>query len=242
MPDQDAAEPEIAPWLLALAELVGRETQPSRLPYVPQITLRLAVETARLWEQIERDLKLRGWPPYWAFAWAGGIALARHVLEHPELVAGRRVLDFAAGSGIVGIAAAQAGAARVVANDIDPLAVVAISFNADLNGVAIEASVVDLMAEASGFDPKTFDVVLVADIFYAREWAARALAFLEGCRSAGCDVLIGDPGRADLPVERLVKVSSHAVPVTRDCQFFGAQADEPSQQELRAADVWRFAG
>lgn len=242
MPDQDAAEPEIAPWLLALAELVGRETQPSRLPYVPQITLRLAVETAPLWEKIERDLKLRGWPPYWAFAWAGGIALARHVLEHPELVAGRRVLDFAAGSGIVGIAAAQAGAARVVANDIDPLAMVAISFNADLNGVAIEASVADLMAEASGFDPKTFDVVLAADIFYAPELAARALAFLERCRSAGCDVLIGDPGRADLPVERLVKVSSHAVPVTRDCQFFGAQADEPSQQELRAANVWRFAG
>jgi predicted nicotinamide N-methyase len=240
LPDQNPAEPEIAPWLMAAAELVERETQPTRLPDAPEITLRLAVETPPLWQKIERDLKLRsGFPPYWAFAWAGGIALARHVLDHPDLVAGRRVLDFAAGSALVGIAAAKAGATHVVANDIDPLAAVAISFNADLNGVAIAASVDDLIPADSGFDPRTFDVVLVADVFYAPELAARALAFLARCRAAGCTVVIGDPGRADLPVDRLEKLSSRAVTVSRDCQFFGAQPPG-GQLELRAANVWRF--
>jgi len=241
LPEPDTAEPDLSPWLLALAEMVERETQPTRLAYVPEITLRLAVETAPLWQKIERDLKLRQGPPYWAVAWAGGLALARHVLDKPALVAGRRVLDFAAGSGLDAIAAAKCGAARVVANDIDPLAAVAISFNADLNGVPIAASVEDLMPAHNGFDPASFDVVLVGDVFYAPELAARALAFLERCRAAGCEVLIGDPGRADLPVARLDKMSSHAVTVTRDCQFFGAQADDPSKQDLRAANVWRFA-
>jgi predicted nicotinamide N-methyase len=241
LPEQKTAEPEFAPWLIAMAELVQRETEPTRLPNVPEIALRLAVETAPLWQKIERDLKLRYGPPYWAVAWAAGLALARHVIDHPALVAGRRVLDFAAGSGIVAIAAAKAGAARVVANDVDPLAVIAISLNADLNGVAIEAIVDDLMPADSDFDPAAFDVVLVADIFYAPELAARALSFLARCHAAGCEVVIGDPGRADLPVDRLEKVSSHAVPVTSDCQFFGAQPPDASPLELRAANVWRFA-
>jgi predicted nicotinamide N-methyase len=238
---QTAAAPDLSPWLMALAEMVERETQPTSLAHVPEITLRLAVEVAPLWQKVERDLKLRLGPPYWAVAWAGGLALARHVLDHPGLVAARRVLDFAAGSALVGIAAAKAGAARVVANDIDPLAAVATSFNADLNAVAIEASLADLMAADSGFDPAGYDVVLVGDIFYAPELAARALAFLQGCRAAGCEVLIGDPGRADLPVDRLVRVSSHTVPVTRDAQFAGASAIDPAQQDLRIANVWRFA-
>jgi predicted nicotinamide N-methyase len=241
LPDPPAAAPELHPWLLALAEMVERETRPTRLPYLPEITLRLAVEIAPLWQKVERDLKLKLGPPYWAVAWAGGLALGRHVLDHPKLVAGRRVLDFAAGSALVGIAAAKAGAAHVVANDIDPMAAVAASFNADLNAVAIEASLTDLMAANSGFDPTAYDVVLVADVFYAPELAARALAFLEGCRAAGCEVLIGDPGRADLPVDRLVKISSHTVPVTRDAQFAGASAVDPAGQDLRAANIWQFA-
>ena len=246
LPEQKTAEPELAPWLTAMAELVQRETQPTRLPYPPEITLRLAVETAPLWQKIERDLKLRYGPPYWAVAWAGGLALARHVIDHPALVAGRRVLDFAAGSGIVGIAAAKAGAAVVAASDVDPLAVIAISLNADLNGVAIEANVDDLMPADSGFDPAAFDVVLVGDIFYTPDLAARAIAFLSRCCAAGCAVLIGDPGRADLPVDRLEKVDSYEVLVTRDCQFFGAQPQGASRQDasgldLRAANVWRFA-
>jgi len=227
---------------MAAAELVQRETEPTRLPDVPEIALRLAVETPPLWEKIETELDIRsGFPPYWAFAWAGGIALARHVLDHPDLVAGRRVLDFAAGSALVGIAAAKAGAARVVANDIDPLAAVAISFNADLNGVALAASVDDLLPVDAGFDPTTFDVVLVADVFYAPELAARAIAFLARCRAAGCTVVIGDPGRRDLPLDRLEKLGNYAITVTRDCQFFGAQAPG-GQVELRAANVWKFIG
>jgi predicted nicotinamide N-methyase len=242
LPDQDSVEPEIPPWLMAAAGLVQRETEPTGLPDVPEITLRLALETPPLWQKIEIDLNLRtGFPPYWAFAWAGGIALARHVLDHPDLVAGRRVLDFAAGSGLVGIAAAKAGAAHVVANDIDPLAAVAISFNADLNNAAVAASVDDLLPADSGFDPTTFDAILVADAFYAPELAARALAFLARCRAAGCTVLIGDPGRRDLPVDRLEKVGSYAITVTRDCQFFGAQPPG-GQRELRAANVWKFVG
>jgi len=240
--EDTAADAELHPWLMACAEMVERETQPTRLSYVPEITLRLAVEISPLWQKVERDLKLKLGPPYWAVAWAGGLALARHVLDHPDLVAGRRVLDFAAGSALAGIAAAKAGAAHVVANDIDPLAAVATSFNADLNAVAIEASVTDLMAADSGFDPADYAVVLVGDIFYAPELAAHALTFLEGCRARGCEVLIGDPGRIDLPLDHLVKVSSHVVPVTRDAQFAGASSVDPAEQDLRAASVWRLTG
>jgi predicted nicotinamide N-methyase len=241
-PDETVADPELHPRLLAWAEMIELETQPTRLAYVPEITLRLAVEIAPLWQRIERELELTIGPPYWAVAWAGGIALARHLLDHPDLVKGRRVLDFAAGSALAGIAAAKAGAGHVVANDIDPLAAVATSFNADINAVAIEASLTDFMAADSGFDPAHYDVVLVGDIFYAPELAAHALTFLDGCRAGGCDVLIGDPGRIDLPLEHLVKVSSHSVPVTRDAQFAGASSIDPTQQDLRAANVWRLVG
>jgi len=234
------ARSELHPWLKALAEMVERETQPTRLPYVPEITLRLAVEIAPLWQKVERDLKLKLGPPYWAVAWAGGLALARHVLDHPELVAGRRVLDFAAGSALVGIAAAKAGAMRVVANDIDPMAAVATSFNAALNAVAIEANVANLMAADSRFDPADHDVVLVGDVFYAPDLAGHALTFLDGCRAGGCEVLIGDPGRIDLPLDHLVKVSHHTVPVTRDAQFAGASSVDPAERDLRAASVWRL--
>src|SRR5262249_732018 len=212
------APDDLAPWLRAMLALVERETRPVALPDIPEITPRLAVETAPLGQKVERDLRLRGGPPYWAFAWAGGIALARHVLDHPDLVAGRRVLDFAAGSGLAAIAAAKRGAAHVIASDVDPLAVIAITLNAEANGVRVETDVTDLMA-ATEFDPAAFDVVLVGDVFYAPDLAARALAFLERCHRAGAAVLIGDPGRAALPVERLRKVSERDVRVSRDCQF-----------------------
>lgn len=240
--EEAAADLELHPWLMACAEMVELETQPTRLSYVPEITLRLAVEVSPLWQKVERDLKLKLGPPYWAVAWAGGLALARHVLDHPDLVKGRRVLDFAAGSALAGIAAAKAGAAHVVANDIDPMAAVATSFNADLNAVAIETNVANLMAADSGFDPADYDAVLVGDIFYAPELAAHALAFLDGCRAGGCEVLIGDPGRIDLPLDHLVKVSSHIVPVTRDAQFAGASSTDPAEQDLRAASVWQLVG
>ena len=116
--------------------------------------------------------------------------------------------------GLIGIAAAKSGAAHVIANDVDPLAVIAISLNADANGVAVEASGVDLLPPDSGFDPASVDVVLVGDVFYDHDLAGRAVAFLERCRVAGCLVLVGDPGRADLPIGRLTKISDQSMPVT----------------------------
>jgi predicted nicotinamide N-methyase len=236
----EPAEEQLAPWLLAMVELVHNETWPTPLPYVSGISLRLTPDVVPLWDKIERELRLRRGPPYWAFAWAGGLALARHLVDHPELVAGRRVLDFAAGSGLVGLAAARCGAASVIANDVDPLAAVAISLNADQNGVTIAASADDLLSADSTFDPGTVDVVLVGDAFYERDLAARALAFLARCRAAGCEVLIGDPGRADLPLDRLTKLADHAVPVTRDCQYVAATTQDPPDYELRAAAVWKL--
>jgi predicted nicotinamide N-methyase len=227
---------ELAPWLRQMVEVVQAETTPTRLPYVPEITLRLAPETVPLWSRIELELDLHLGPPYWALAWAGGLALARHVIDHPGLVAGRRVLDLASGSGLTAIAAAKSGATHVLAADIDPVAVVGMSLNADDNGVAIEATAADLLGEDSGFDPATVDVVLVGDVFYAPDLAARALAFLARCRAAGCEVLIGDPGRAALPVARLEKICDQAVPVTRGCQFVASVAD----YELQATAVWRL--
>ena len=229
---------DLAPWVLAMVNFVDAETSLVALPYVPEIALRLAVESVPLWDKIERELKLRGAPPYWAFAWAGGLALARHLVDHPHLVAGRRVLDFAAGSGLAAIAAAKGGAAHVLASDIDPLAVVAISLNAQANGVEVEANADDLLSPDSTFDPADVDVVLVGDVFYERSLAARSLAFLERCRAAGCVVLIGDPGRADLPLDRLTKISSQAVSVTRDCQYLAAPSGQDGLADLRAVSVW----
>jgi predicted nicotinamide N-methyase len=142
--------------------------------------------------------------PYWAYWWAGGLALARYLLDHPQAVAGRRVVDLGAGSGLVAIAAARAGAARVAAAEIDANARVAIGLNAALNGVSI--------AEILG--DGTADLLLVGDVFYAPEVAARVTAFLDRCVGAGIRVLVGDPWRAPLPVERLALLASYDVAET----------------------------
>jgi len=230
-----SAPEEVSPWLRRMVEFVAAETTPTTLPHVPEITLRLARESVPLWTRIENDPGLPHCPPYWAFAWAGGLALARHVIDHPALVAGRRVLDFASGSGLIAIAAAKCRAAHVLAADIDPLAVVALSLNAEANGVTVAATAEDFLADGV-FDPAGVDVVLVGDAFYDPTFAPRALAFLARCRAAGCEVLLGDPGRADLPAARLEKLSAQAVPVTRGCQHVAAVAD----YELHAAAVWRW--
>jgi predicted nicotinamide N-methyase len=226
---------ELAPWLQQLVDFVSTETKPVVLPHVPEITLRLTSDSIALWETIEQQLGPGPGPPYWAVAWAGGLALARHLLDHPDLVAGRRVLDFASGSGLAAIAAAKCGAAHVLATDTDLLAVVALSLNADHNGVAVQASAADLTADGA-FDPASVDVVLASDVFYDPPRAAGSIAFLARCRAAGCEVLIGDPGRADLPVARLARISAQAVPVTRGLQYVAAAGD----YELHAATVWRF--
>ncbi len=228
----------LSPWLRRLVDFVEAETTPTTLPHVPEITLRLAAESVLLWTRIEQDAALPQGPPYWAFAWAGGLALARHVIDHPALEAGRRVLDFAAGSGLAGIAAAKSSAAQVLATELDPLGVVALSLNADHNGVTVAAHAVDLTPPESAFDPATVDVVLASDVLYDPTHAGHAIAFLARCRAAGCEVLIGDPGRADLPVARLEEISRQVVPVTRGQQYVAAIAD----YELHAAAVWRFVG
>lgn len=237
MPEgRDDPQQNVQPWLLSALELVRAQTHRTALHYVPEITLRLGTESVALWTRIERDLGWRGGPPYWAFAWAGGQALARHILDHPALVAGRRVLDLAAGSGLAAIAAAKAGAAQVTASDIDPLAVVAISLNAEDNGVAVTAGATDLLSGKDELPPH--EVVLVGDLFYESEMSARTLAFLQRRHAAGCRVLIGDPGRTHLPAGQLTKVSEHIVPVARGHQYAAAESGNANDRESRRAAVW----
>jgi predicted nicotinamide N-methyase len=153
-------------------------------------------------------------PPFWAFAWAGGQALARYLLDHREEVEGRRVIDIASGSGLVAIAAAKAGAAAVTAYDIDPLAAVAITVNAAANGVAVHATCADILDQDGLPSPDT-DVVLVADAFYQRDLAGKVMRFLERSRARGAAVLAGDFGRAYLPRDRLRPLATYDVPGLR---------------------------
>lgn len=198
------------------------------VPLVPELKLHLAHEAVPLWQKTEEELGQMGLPPpFWAFAWAGGQALARHVLDNPHLVGGKSVLDLASGSGLVGIAAMKAGAVSVLAADIDLFAVEAISLNANANGVMLETSADDLLASA----PPDVDVILVGDLFYEKGLAERLLAWLEMARTQGCAVLIGDPGRSYLPREKLVAAASYRVPVTRDLE----------DAEIKNTSVWRFA-
>ncbi|MDB5439048.1 MAG: hypothetical protein JWM33_1475 [Caulobacteraceae bacterium] len=147
-------------------------------------------------------------PPYWAWLWGGGAVLARHVLDHPETVAGRRVLDLGTGGGVVAIAAAKAGAASVIAADIDANAIVALRLNAAANGVEITPIHADLTVG----DPPEVDLILVGDLFYAEDLAGRVCAFLDRCRAAGIEVLVGDPGRTPLPLDRLSLIAQYPAP------------------------------
>lgn len=174
------------------------------VPFVPEITLLTADQPWDLWDASGRDA-----PPFWAFPWAGGQALARYVLDHPSAVRGRHVLDIASGSGLVAIAAARAGAASVTAGDIDPGAISAVHENAMANGVDVAVSYLDL----DGADPGGADVVLAADVFYQREMAAAALAFLRRSAAAGREALCADPGRAFVPRDCLTPVAAYEVPV-----------------------------
>ncbi|MCG8547046.1 MAG: 50S ribosomal protein L11 methyltransferase [Alphaproteobacteria bacterium] len=197
-------------------------------PLVPEVTLHLATELVPIWRATEDDLEKMGLPPpYWAFAWAGGQALARYILDNPETVSGKRVLDFASGSGLVAVAAARAGAGSVTANDIDPYAIAAIRANAAANGVEIAASGEDVIeSDAAGWD-----VVLAGDICYEQPLADRVAAWLRGLAAAGKTVLIGDPGRTYLPKEGLEWVVRYAVKTTRELE----------DTDVRNAVVWRFA-
>ncbi|MDX8532859.1 methyltransferase [Mesorhizobium sp. VK25A] len=181
------------------------------VPSVPEIRLYQAHPGSGLRRLLEPDDDsgaAEPQPPYWAYAWAGGAVLARYVLDRPSIVAGKRVLDLGAGSGLVGIAAAKAGARAVTAAEIDRNGLAAIRLNVQANGVAIQIRDGDVTAGA----PPAVDLVLAGDVFYARDVGQRMMPFLDRCLAAGIDVLVGDPGRAWLPRPRLCLLGEYHVP------------------------------
>ncbi len=194
--------------------------------HVPELALHLADDAVSLWELTEEQLGELGLPPpFWAFAWAGGQALARYVLDHPETVRGKSVMDVASGSGLVAIAAMKAGAASALAIDIDAFASHAAILNAELNGVAVEVSDADPVGR-----PTEADVILVGDLFYDRDLAPRVLAWLIAMQAEGKTVLIGDPGRTYLPRDKLEQIAAYDIPVTRALE----------DAEVKRAAVWRL--
>jgi predicted nicotinamide N-methyase len=196
-------------------EIMRTGTRLRPVPLVPEIWLHQGDDPVSLWQRTELAAGRTGLdPPFWAFAWAGGQALARYVLDHPEAVRGRHAIDIASGSGLVAIAAAKAGAAAVTAYDIDPLAAAAIGMNADANGVTVLAVCADVLDEDGLPDPGP-DLVLVADAFYERDLAGKVMRFLERAHARGAAVLAGDFGRAYLPRDRLTALASYDVPVLR---------------------------
>ena len=196
-------------------------------PLTPEIVLHLAEESLPIWQKTEEELgEMNIAPPFWAFAWAGGQALARYVLDNPGCVAGRRVLDLGSGSGLAAIAAAKAGAGAVLAADIDRMASAAVVLNAAANGVKIETTYADLLAGPPG----AFGTILVGDLFYERALAERALAFLDAADAAGALILIGDPQRNYFPKGRFEEAGAYSVPVTRELE----------DAEIKRSAVWRY--
>src|SRR6201996_5827555 len=195
--------------------VITETTRLVSVPYVPEIRLQQAEDPFTVWEQVESKAVSTGHhselpPPFWAFAWAGGQALARYLLDHPDVVAGQQVLDVASGSGLVAIAAARCGARPVLAVDVDELAIRAISVNAAANGARVRALRGDLLdGEADGAG-----VVLCADAFYEEDLADRVLAFLHRARAGGARVFVGDPGRAFLRTAGFVPLAAYEIPVT----------------------------
>jgi len=208
------------------AAFIRAHTRLLPVPHAPEIVLHLADEATALWQKTEEELGEMGLaPPFWAFAWAGGQALARYILDRPALVADRRVLDFASGSGLVAIAAAKAGAAHVEACDIDPFAATAIALNAAANGLRVEARLTDCVGADAGWD-----IVLAGDICYQQDIAERVTVWFSNLHRRGAVVLVGDPGRSYLPTDRLEALATYAVPVTRALE----------DAEIKRTSVWRF--
>lgn len=184
------------------------------VPHVPEIRLHLADDAFTLWEHTERATGVSDQPPpFWAFAWPGGQALARYLLDHPGTVAGRSVLDLGSGSGLTAIAAARAGAAAVTASELDPFAAAAIALNAQANDVCVTVT-----GDVLDSDGESADVVLAADIWYERQLADRAAGLLRRAQARGAVVLVGDIGRAFLPRELLRELASYDVPVIAELE------------------------
>ena len=195
-------------------------------PLTPEIRLWLADEAVPIWQKTEEELGAMGLPPpFWAFAWAGGQALARYVLDNPALVRSKRTLDFASGSGLVAIAAALSGAAAVEASDIDAFAVAAIEANAAENGVSVAPRLENLIGADEGWE-----VVLAGDVAYEKDFAEAAAEWLMGLARRGATVLVGDPRRAYLPLDRLECMVEYSVPVTRELE----------DSEIKRTGVFRF--
>lgn len=195
-------------------------------PHVPEVRLRLATEAHDLWLKTEEELQEIGLPPpFWAFAWAGGQGLARHILDHPALVTGKSVLDFASGSGLVGIAARLSGASSVLAADIDPWSEAAVRLNAVLNGVDLIHTAENMIGRDEGWD-----AVLAGDVFYDRGFADVLIPWFSTLAAQGAMVLVGDPGRAYCPRERMEALATYTVPVTRALE----------DSEVKKTTVWRF--
>jgi predicted nicotinamide N-methyase len=203
---------------------VRRHTQPARPALVPELTLLVAADIVGLWEAMEEaDGGPASEPPFWAAAWPGGQALARYLLDHPDLVAQRSVLDLGSGSGLVAVAAALAGAERVLASEIDPYGRTAVGVNAEENGVRGITVVGDVLEGR----PPAADLVVAGDVCYDRAMTERVLPFLFAARAAGADVLLGDPGRPYVPSDRLRPVAAYDVP-------------DPDGGQARRTTVWAF--
>jgi predicted nicotinamide N-methyase len=214
--------------ILDRAAFIRSNTRQLPVPHAPEISLHVADEATALWQKTEDELGEIGLPPpFWAFAWAGGQALARYILDNPELVKGHRVLDFASGSGLVAIAAAKAGAAHVAASEIDSFAAEAIGINAATNNVADRISV--LLADIIGTDDG-WDTVLAGDICYQRDIAERVTTWLQALSRRGAQVLIGDPARSYLPRDALEEIKAYQVPTTRTLE----------DADIKKSSVWRF--
>ncbi len=219
---------------------------------LPEIRLHLAEDAFDLWERTEQE---GAWPdadpapagrhpvrlgagrpdlvrppPFWAFPWAGGQALARYLLDQPAVVRGRAVLDIASGSGLIAIAAAVAGAATVTASEIDPFAVAAIGLNCTANNVRLAAILGDLLDGTGAAAGRAADVVLAGDVFYEREMAGRLLPWLARAHAAGAVVLVGDPGRVYLPRDRFDQLAAYQVPVSRGLE----------DADVKTTTVWRL--
>jgi predicted nicotinamide N-methyase len=208
------------------ALFVRRNTAITSPPLVPEIRLHLATEITPIWQATEETLARSALPPpFWAFAWAGGQVLARYLLDHPDRVAGRFVLDFGAGSGLVAIAAARAGAAYVAAAEIDHFAAAAITANAALNDVAVAVTSEDVL---DIIDPR-WEVVTAGDVCYERAMASRVAAWLRVLAQHSRLVLLGDPGRAYLPREGLIERARYTVPTSRELE----------DRETREGVVWQ---
>jgi predicted nicotinamide N-methyase len=205
---------------------IQAQTALANPPLTPEIKLHLATEITPIWEATEATLEANNLPPpYWAFAWPGGQALTRFLLDHPDWVRGKRVLDFASGSGLSAIGAKLAGAEKVIANEIDDFAIDAILLNAAVNAVALEVLRHDLIGRNEGWN-----VVLAGDVCYERPMADRVIPWLRGLAGAGVTVLMGDPGRAYLPAQGLVEVACYDVPTSKELE----------DRELRVTRVLRL--